>query len=80
MKEIQPFVQLFVTSRPHLEMKSDIKSTVSLIKIDDANRSDIESYLNAIVDEDEDFKELIICEPAARERIIETIIERVDGM
>ena len=80
MKELEPFVRLFVTSRPHLELKSNIRPIVPLIKIDEANRSDIESYLKAVVDEDEDFNELISCEPAARERIIKTIIERVDGM
>ena len=80
IKKLEPFVHIFVTSRPHVEMRSNARAFIPLIRVDEANTSDIESYLRAVIDEDEELEDVISCVPTAREDIIKTIIERVDGM
>ena len=80
MKQLEPLVRLFVTSRPHIEIKSNIRASVALIGIDKANKLDIKSYLRSVIDEDEDFSDVIDCEPQARKEIINTIADGVDGM
>ena len=73
-------MHFFISSRSNINLKSLIRAPLSSIKIDDANKLDIETYLRSVINEDTNFNDVIERKPEAKEEIIKTIADRVEGM
>lgn len=80
IEKLEPYVHFFITSRANIDLKSLIQAPFSSVKVDDANKHDIEIYLRSVINEDTNFNDVIECKPGAREEIISTIADRVEGM
>jgi ankyrin repeat domain-containing protein 50 len=77
-KELEPFVRLFITSRPSLDLEMVF---ANLYRIDiAAHNSDIQAYLEYKLDRTRRMTRLAAKDPKLKMDIVQSLLEKADGM
>ena len=78
VKELDGFVRLFITCRPVLDLQGKF---ANLSRIDIvAYESDIQAYLESVIDMDEGMQHYTTRDPKLKADIIQGLSTRADGM
>lgn len=78
MKEIEPFVRLFVTSRPHVNLQLKFPHLIRIEVL--ASSSDIEAYLMSEITANNRMSNFTTKDSKLKDEIIESVNEKAAGM
>jgi hypothetical protein len=78
LRSLEPFVRLFITSRPHLGLQTRF---ANLFRIDiTASHSDIQIYLESEISSSSRMSLFIARDTSLKAQIIDTISRKAEGM
>ncbi len=78
MQKLEPFIQIFITTRLHIDLR-DYFPSVCRLQIQ-ANRSDIERYLRSKIHTNKRLRDFCIDATELEQEIVTGVIEKADGM
>jgi hypothetical protein len=77
-KKMEPYVRLFITSRPNLYLKTELTAIYQINIV--ARGSDIQTYLKSVIDTNNRLCDLTAQDPNLKVDIIKRLNETADGM